>query len=226
MVVEAVTELLEMICLDRPVVLVLEDLHWADESSLRAIQAILHNLAHVPLLVMVTLRPTPRTPELDVLLDECAAAGTRIMQLRSLEAADVDALVQLELGGRAGPLLSSIIDKAGGNPLWLVELIRSLTAEGWLTRDADVVEAAGDELPGTLRELVLRRLRYLPTATLDHLQLASLLGEAVSIGDLAAVARRPSVELVANLFEACRARRPDDRADAVAIRHQLVQRAI
>jgi DNA-binding CsgD family transcriptional regulator len=225
-VVDAVTELLETMCLDRPVVLVLEDLHWADESSLGAIQAILHNLAHVPLLVLATLRPTPRTPELDVLLDECAAAGTRILQLRSLESADVDALVRLQLGGRAGPLLSSIIDKAGGNPLWLVELIRSLTAEGWLKRDAEVVEAVGDELPSTLRDLVLRRLRYLPTATLDQLQLASLLGEAVSIRDLAAVARRPSVELIADLSEAFRARLLDERADAVVFRHQLVQQAI
>ena len=226
LVVDAVTELLETMCLDRPVVLVLEDPHWADESSLGAIQAILHNLAHVPLLVMATLRPTPRTPELDVLLDECAAAGTRILQLRSLESADVDALVHLQLGGRAGPLLSSIIDKAGGNPLWVVELIRSLTAEGWLKRDADVVEAVGDELPSTLRDLVLRRLRYLPTATLDQLQLASLLGEAVSIRDLAAVARRPSVELVAALSEAFRARLLDEHADAVVFRHQLVQQAI
>jgi DNA-binding CsgD family transcriptional regulator len=226
MVVDAVTELLETMCLDRPVVLVLEDLHWADESSLAAIQAILHNLSHVPLLVMATLRPTPRMPELDVLLDECAAAGTRILQLRSLEPADVDALVHVQLGGRAGPLLSSIIDKAGGNPLWLVELIRSLTAEGWLKRDADVVDAVGDALPSTLRDLILRRLRYLPAATLDQLQLASLLGEAVSIRDLAAVARRPTVELVADLSEAFRARLLDERADAVVFRHQLVQQAI
>ena len=226
MVVDAVTELLETMCLDTPVVLVLEDLHWADESSLVAIQAILHNLAHVPLLVMVTMRPTPRTADLDVLLDECATAGTRILQLRSLESADVDALVHLELGGRAGPLLCSIIDKTGGNPLLLVELIRSLTAEGWLKRDADLVEAVGDELPSTLRDLVLRRMRYLPTATLDQLRLASLLGEAVSIRDLAAVARRPSVELVADLSEAFRARLLDERADAVVFRHQLVQQAI
>jgi DNA-binding CsgD family transcriptional regulator len=226
MVLDAVTELLETLCSDGPVVLVLEDLHWADESSLGAVQTILHDLAHVPLLLMATLRPTPRTPDLDVLLDECAAAGTRILQLRSLESADVDALVHRQLGGRAGPLLSSIIDKAGGNPLWLVELIRSLTAEGWLKRDADVVEAIGDELPSTLRDLVLRRLRYLPAATLDLLQLASLLGEAVSIRDLVAVARRPTVELVANLSEAFRARLLDERADAVVFRHQLVQQAI
>ncbi|HEY6684109.1 MAG TPA: AAA family ATPase [Propionibacteriaceae bacterium] len=226
MVVDAVTELLETLCSDGLVILVLEDLHWADESSLGAVQTILHDLAHVPLLLMATLRPTPRTPDLDVLLDECAAAGTRILQLRSLESADVDALVHRQLGGRAGPLLSSIIDKAGGNPLWLLELIRSLTAEGWLKRDADVVEAIGDELPSTLRDLVLRRLRYLPAATLDLLQLASLLGEAVSIRDLVAVARRPTVELVANLSEAFRARLLDERADAVVFRHQLVQQAI
>ena len=115
MVVDAVTELLETMCLDRPVVLVLEDLHWADESSLDAIQAILHNLVHVPLLLIATLRPTPRTSDLDVLVGECSAAGTWIVQLRSLESDDVDALVQRQLGGRAGPLLSSIIDKAGGN---------------------------------------------------------------------------------------------------------------
>jgi tetratricopeptide (TPR) repeat protein len=226
MVVDAVTELLDALCSDGPVVLVLEDLHWADESSLGAVETILHDLAHVPLLLMATLRPTPRTPDLDVLLDGCAAAGTRILQLRSLESADVDALVRRQLGGRAGPLLSSIIDKAGGNPLWLVELIRSLTAEGWLKRDADVMEAIGDELPSTLRDLVLRRLRYLPAATLDLLQLASLLGEAVSIRDLVAVARRPTVELVAILSEAFRARLLDERADAVVFRHQLVQQAI
>jgi DNA-binding CsgD family transcriptional regulator len=226
MVVDALTELLETMCSDGPVVLVLEDLHWADESSLTAIQAILHNLAHVPLLLMATVRPTPRTPELDVLLNECAAAGTRTLQLKSLESADVDALVNLQLAGRAGPLLSSIINRAGGNPLWLVELIRSLTAEGWLKREADIVEAVGDELPSTLRDLVLRRLRYLPTATLEQLQFASLLGEAVSIRDLAAVARRPIVELAADLSEAFRARLLDERADAVVFRHQLVQQAI
>jgi predicted ATPase len=225
-VVDAVIELLETLSSDGPVLLVLEDLHWADESTLGAVQTVLHDLTHVPLLLMATLGPTPRTPDLDALLDECAAAGTPTVQLRSLTSADVDALVHRQLGGRAGPLLSSIIDKAGGNPLWLVELIRSLTAEGWLKRDASVVEASGDELPTTLRDLILRRLRYLPAATLDLLQLASLLGEAVSIRDLAVVSRRPTPELTADLSEAFRARLLDERADTVVFRHQLVQQAI
>jgi DNA-binding CsgD family transcriptional regulator len=225
-VVDAIMELLETLSSDRPIVLVLEDLHWADDSTLGAIRAIVHDLGHVPLLLVATLRPTPRPPDLDVLVDECVAVGTRVLHLRSLKSAEVDALVSSRLGASPGPLLNSIIAKAGGNPLWLVELIRSLEAEGWLTRDGNVVEAVADKLPSTLRDLVLRRLRYLPVGTLNMLQLASLLGEAVSIRDLAVVARRPASELIADLSEAFRGGLLDGRADAVVFRHQLVQQVI
>jgi DNA-binding CsgD family transcriptional regulator/tetratricopeptide (TPR) repeat protein len=225
-VVDAIIELLETLGSDRPIVLVLEDLHWVDDSTPGAIRAIVHDLGHVALLLVATLRPTPRSPDLDVLLDECVAIGTRVIQLRSLKSADVDALVRRRLGAAPGALLSSIVAKAGGNPLWLVELIRSLEAEGWLERDGDVVEAVADELPSTLRDLVLRRLRYLPVGTLNVLQLASLLGEAVSVRDLAVVARRSEPELIADLSEAFRGRLLDERADAVVFRHQVVQQAI
>ncbi len=204
-IVDGAIELLENSCSEAPTVLVLEDLHWADGSTLGTVRAILHDLRYLPLLLVATLRPAPRTAELDVLLDDFVACGTQL-RLGSLEPADVDALVRRQLGASAGPLLSSIIQKAAGNPLWIVELTRSLSAEGWLKRDAGVVEATADELPGTLRELVLRRLRYLPDRTLELLQLASLLGEAVSIRDLAIVARRPATEVVAGLSDAFRGR--------------------
>jgi hypothetical protein len=89
-----------------------------------------------------------------------------------------------------------------------------------------VAEAVADELPSTLRDLVLRRLRYLPVGTLNVLQLAALLGEAVSIRDLAVVACRPASDLIADLSEAFRGRLLDERAEVVVFRHQLVQQAI
>jgi DNA-binding CsgD family transcriptional regulator/tetratricopeptide (TPR) repeat protein len=226
LVVDAIIELLETLSSDIPIVLVLEDLHWADDSTPGAIRAIVHDLGHVPPLLVATLRPTPRSPDLDLLIDECVAVGTRVLQLRSLTSVDVDALVARRLGAPPGPLLSSITAKAGGNPLWLVELIRSLAAEGWLTREGGVAEAVADELPSTLRDLVLRRLRYLPVGTLNVLQLAALLGEAVSIRDLAVVACRPASDLIADLSEAFRGRLLDERAEVVVFRHQLVQQAI
>jgi DNA-binding CsgD family transcriptional regulator len=225
-VVEEILELLERTCGAGPVVLVLEDLHWADDSTLSAIGAIVHELRHVPLLVLLTLRPAPRSPELDVLLDACAAAGAKSIRLQPLGPDEVDALVQSQLSGRAGSLLGSIVNRAGGNPLLVVELLRSLVAEGWLKRDAESVEATADELPSTLRDLVLRRLRYLPDRTLDLLQIASVLGDAVPIRDLSAVARRDSVEVVADLAEAFRAKLLDDRGEVIGFRHQLVQQAI
>jgi DNA-binding CsgD family transcriptional regulator/tetratricopeptide (TPR) repeat protein len=225
-VVEEIVTLLETASSKAPVLLVLEDLHWADDSTLATVGAIVHQLPRVPVLVVVTLRPAPRSPELDVLLDECVVAGARLVRLQPLDQDDVDVLVRLQLGGAAGRVLSSIVGRAGGNPLLVVELLRSLVAEGWLQRDADVVEATADELPSTLRDLVLRRLRYLPVRTLDLLQLASVLGDAVSIRDLAVVARRDPTDVVADLTEAFRGKLLDERDRAVVFRHQLVQQAI
>ena len=190
-VLEEVVDLLETTCSETPVVLILEDLHWADDSSLLAFRSIAHSLSHVPLLLVGTLRPAPRRRELDELLGECASAGARLVSLRSLPAHDVEALVQAQLGLPPGPFLASMLGKAGGNPLWLVEILRSLSIEGWLRRSSEFAEATADELPGSLRDLVLRRLGYLPTATLELLQVASVLGDAVSIHDLAVVRRRP-----------------------------------
>jgi DNA-binding CsgD family transcriptional regulator len=225
-VTEAIIELLEAACSQGPVVLALEDLHWADESTLTAVQEVLHRLRHAPLLLVATLRPAPRRSEVDALLDDCAAVGTGLVRLTPLTPDEVDALVRRQLGAGAGGLLTSIIAKAGGNPLLLVELLRSLASEGWLKRSGDVVEATGDELPRTLRDLVLRRLCYLPARTLDILQLASVLGDAVSIRDLAVVTNRAATDVASDLAEAFRGRLLDERDDAVVFRHQLVQQAI
>ncbi len=225
-VVDEVVELIETVAASVPVVLILEDLHWADDSSLVTARTIVHELDGMPLLLVATFRPAPRVLALDVLLDDCVAVGARLIHLLRLRAEEVDTLVLAVLGARPGPILASIIEKAAGNPLWIVELLRSLSSEGWLRGGDGLVEAAGDELPSTLRELVLRRLHYLPVAALDVLQLAAVLGESISVHHLSAVSRRSPREVVGDLAEPFRARLLDERDDAVVFRHQLVQQAI
>jgi DNA-binding CsgD family transcriptional regulator len=225
-VVDEIVELVQSDHLNRPLVVVLEDLHWTDESSLMAIRAVVHELAHLPLLLTATYRPSPRSAELDLLIDEFGASGARLVPLSPLSADEVDILVAAELGATAGPLLCSIVARANGNPLLVVELLRSLSAEGWLRHDGRLVEAAADELPRTLRDLVLRRLRYLPPGVLDVLRLAAVLGESASIHDLAAAAGQTPVAVVADLAEAFRGRLLDESGEVVAFRHQLVQQAI
>jgi len=67
-VIELLLNLLEGISSDRPVVLTLEDVHWADPSTLRTIRSLSRRLAYVPVVVLATVRPLPRRPELERLI--------------------------------------------------------------------------------------------------------------------------------------------------------------
>jgi DNA-binding CsgD family transcriptional regulator/tetratricopeptide (TPR) repeat protein len=226
LVVEEIIDLVETCCGQASVLMVLEDLHWADESTLLAFGSIAQELNHAPLLLVGTFRPTPRARSLDQLLERCVIGGAPLLRLRSLTSDEITALVQAQIGLLPGPTLASIVAKAGGNPLWVVEMLRSLVTEGWLRRGPDVAEATADSLPDSFRHLVLRRLQYLPTAALELLQMAAVLGDAVSVHDLAAVARRSVADIIDGLAEAFRARLLDDHDEAVVFRHELVREAI
>jgi DNA-binding CsgD family transcriptional regulator len=225
-VVEEILDLVETSCAQGPVLLVVEDLQWADSSTLLALRSMARELPHVPLLLVATLRPSPRSAELDQLLDELLAAGARPMQLEALSPDDVEALARADLAAPPGPDLTAVLAKASGNPLWVVEMLRSLSDEGMLRRDGEAIEVATSELPDSLRDLVVRRLRYLPVATLELLQVTAVLGDDVSIHDVAAVARRAPTDVVAQLTEAFDARLLGEHGDKVVFRHQLVHDAI
>ena len=225
-VVDEIVDLVESECSPAPLLLVLEDVHWADTSTLLAVRSMARELVHVPILLMVSMRPSPRSSELKQLLDDVLEVGAQAIPLEPMTSPEIDALVRAELGVGPGPELAAIVAKAGGNPLWAVEILRSLSAEGQLHRESDVAEITGSELPGSLRELVLRRLRDLPHETLDLLQVVAVLGDAVTIRDLATVTQRSAVDLVPALGEAFRSRLLGEEADTVVFRHQLVHDAI
>jgi DNA-binding CsgD family transcriptional regulator/tetratricopeptide (TPR) repeat protein len=105
-------------------------------------------------------------------------------------------------------------------------MLRSLADGGMLRRDRDIVEPTTFELPASLSDLVVRRLRHLPTATLELLQITAVLGDAVSLRDVAAVARRQPAEVVRQLRDAFDAQLLDEADDRVVFRHQLVHDAI
>jgi predicted ATPase len=98
--------------------------------------------------------------------------------------------------------------------------------EGMLRRVGASVEPTTFELPASLSDLVVRRLRHLPPATLELLEVTAVLGDAVSLREVAAVARRSPAEVVAQLREAFDARLLDEADDRLVFRHQLVHDAV
>ncbi|MBV8949902.1 MAG: AAA family ATPase, partial [Actinobacteria bacterium] len=221
-VVEEMLDLVDAACAQSPMVIVLEDLHWADDSTLLALRAVACGLTEVPLLVVGTLRPSPRPPGLDQLLDDLGRIGARTVRLGGLDSTDVDALACAGNGAPPGPVLRELLGRAAGNPLWIIELLHALADEGRLRDVGGVVEVDDGSLPGSLAELVVRRLRYLSDDTLGLLETAAVLGDSVSVYELAAVSRISSSEVRARLGEAFRALLLVERDDGAAFRHQLV----
>ena len=225
-VVEEIVDLVETSCAERPVLLVAEDVHWADSASLLAILSLVRQLPLAALLVVVTARPASLPAEVVRLLDDLAAGGARSLRLEPLTSDEVAVLARQMLGASPGPSLTAMLAKAGGNPLWAVAMLRSLVDGGMLHRAGDTVEPTTFELPSSLSDLVVRRLRHLPTATLELLQVTAVLGDAVSLRDVAAVAGRPPAKVVGKLREAFEAQLLDEADDRVVFRHQLVHEAI
>jgi len=225
-VVEEIVDLVDKSCAERSVLLVAEDIHWADSASLLAILSVARQLPLAALLLVVTSRPSPQSAEVVRLLDDLAAGGARTLRLQPLKPDDVAVLAGHVLGASPGPTLIAMLAKAGGNPLWARAILRSLADEGMLRRAGDSVEATTSELPASLSDLVVRRLRHLPRATLELLQVTAVLGDAVSLRDVAAVARQPPAEVVGQLSDAFDAQLLDEADDRIVFRHQLVHDAI
>jgi len=136
-VVEEVVDLVETACVEHPVLLVAEDIHWADEASLSVISSLVRRLPLSALLVVVTVRPAPQSSGVARLLDDLSGAGARILRLHPLEPEEVVALAARELGGQPGPTLTGLLAKQWGNPMWATALVRSLEDEGMLHRTGD-----------------------------------------------------------------------------------------
>jgi DNA-binding CsgD family transcriptional regulator/tetratricopeptide (TPR) repeat protein len=225
-ILEAVLTLVERLCLSAPMVLAVEDLHWADPSTLLCLHQLSRRLAHLPLALVATLRPSPWSPELDRLLGELLAHGGSHLVLGSLGPGEVAALVTEVLGSPPGPTLLQAVEGAGGNQLYLTELVHALSNEGAIEVQEGRAELPEFVLPPSFRLLVLRQLEALPMETIEVLRVASILGASFSLADLATVLDRPSSSLVTNIQEAVRAGVLGEAGERLTFHHELVREAV
>jgi DNA-binding CsgD family transcriptional regulator/tetratricopeptide (TPR) repeat protein len=216
---EQVLALLERLADDGPVVLLIEDAHWADRST-RDLLAFLVGRQQVldGVLIVVTYRSDEmhRTHPLRPLLAELARlAWVERMDLPRLDRLHADELVARILGHEPEPSLADrVYSRADGNPLFVEELL------------CDCAGGTLSVLPESLRELLLITVRRLPEETQEVLRAAAAGGQRVGHGLLAAAtglddgamsrALRPAV--AANVLVA--------DADGYAFRHGLIREAI
>jgi class 3 adenylate cyclase/tetratricopeptide (TPR) repeat protein len=213
----AVTGLIAQASAERPVVLVLDDLHWADKPTLALLKHLLSESADFALLVLGTYRESDLArehPLTETLADLRSVPGTERMALRGLGLDEVVAMIEgaagheIDEAGRA--LAAEIAAETDGNPFFVAEVLRHLLESGALAQRADGRwelrrELSDLGLPQSVREVIGRRIERLGERALGLLRLAAVIGRDFEVELLVGLAREDEDEVLEELERAVEA---------------------
>jgi DNA-binding CsgD family transcriptional regulator/tetratricopeptide (TPR) repeat protein len=226
-IVEGFVALVEALSVERPVVVVVEDLQWADPSALLVLHRLGRRVDQLPLLLVCTARPVPRSAELEGSLRGLRAAGATELVLGPLDAMAVAQVVEQLVGAPPGPSLLRQVAGAGGNPLFVTELVGALQRDGSIqVGSGGAAELTTVGMPPSLPLLILHRMSFLAPATLELLGVASVLGSSFAVTDLSLVVGRPTAGLLGALEEALAGGVLEQRGELLGFRHDLIREAL
>lgn len=163
----------------RPVLVILDDVHWADEASLHLLRLLVGELADARVLIAAACRDAElrRDPELTRMVGELVTVGERL-PLGPLAEAEVGDLIAAVAGGAApAPVVSAVHQRTSGNPLFVNEVTRLLLADGALG-DADPRRW---RIPEGVRAAIRHRLAALSAADRDVLAVAAVVGREFAV---------------------------------------------
>lgn len=231
----AVRDLLEGEASRIPLVLVLDDLHWADSASLKLLQFVLDSVSRVPLLIIAAFRNDAQVRvTLEEALDRVALPSHATIELDPLSRADSETLAERLLG--PDPSLAEIrallVEYSEGNPFFLEEVLRSLIDQGVLRNEDGVWRLSPERgsvvLSESLQGLLLDRIDRLPESSKRLLQIAAVIGRAFPaalLGEISGMGAAVGPALV-ELEQAAFVERGAGEGDADhRFRHALIQEA-
>ncbi len=206
----AITALLAEAGRSAPVLVVMEDIHWAAAATLQLLAHLLRATSPMPLLVIATYRDTPA--EVGAALREALPelhrlGGVAAITVHGLDAAGVRSFVVAAAGHDVDAALAPVVDhllaQTDGNPFLLGELWRHVVEVGCLERREGrwrvARPLAGADSPEGVRQVIAARLARLEPAVADVLAVAAVIGPAFDLGLVAAAAGEPAARVAGRL---------------------------
>ena len=221
----------------RPLLLILEDLHWADQATLDLLRFFARFLAGLPVLVVATYRDdelTRRHPLFELLPLLAREGGASRMMLHRLVADDIRSLVRerYQLSDQDEErLIDYLQGLSEGNPFFAGELLSGLEDDGTLERATDgwrLDPLAEGSVPPLLRQVIEGRLQRLDQGARELLEIAAVIGHEVPIDLWQQVSGRESAELSSAMTTALDLNLLEESTDgtSLAFRHALIREAL
>lgn len=217
---EEISEIVREAAREEPVLLVVEDLHWADSSSLGALRVLVESMTDERLVVVTTRRAHPEPTGLLADLGETAARRHSVLlELGGLGDDEAAQVVESVIGARPTRRESAALRaRTEGNPFFIVEYARLAGPRGDLG-----ALLAEDDPPRAVQDVIGRRIGRLPEATVDALRTAAVIGRRFDLDTLATAAGIDADDLL-DVIEPAQAAGlvREDGIDRFAFGHALV----
>jgi class 3 adenylate cyclase/tetratricopeptide (TPR) repeat protein len=218
---EALNRQLDRLARERPLLVVFEDVHWSDPTTLELLDLTVNRIQSLPVLLVVTFRPDFQVPW-------GGLARVSLVRLSRLDREDSALLVTQIMGGDvfANALVDRIVAGSDGVPLFIEELTKAVVENPALRNPEEAAALAPLDVPATLQASLMARLDRLPAAKAIA-QIAAVIGRDFSYGLLSLVAEMPEPDLLQGLNQLVAAglvlRRGAGPNAVYAFKHALVQ---
>ena len=188
-----------------PLAIHIDDLHFADNATLMALQSVAVELRDSPLLWVFTVIPNAGSLVVYETVTRLVADGAEVLRLNALTNAAVADVARDMLRANADSSVLMLADQAHGNPFLLIELLQGLSEEGRIQLVDGRAMVTGDALPQRLSASMRLRLERFPESIRCLLQVASVLPDRFTAGLLAAMLERSPASLIPAVEEVVRA---------------------
>jgi DNA-binding CsgD family transcriptional regulator len=224
-VVHDLADAIHAAALQTPLAIMLEDIHWADNSTLLALRSLAATPPGAPVLWVLTARTGAGGPAVQETLSVLQRADAAFVRVAAMSPSAVADMVQDTVRANADASLLNLAAKAHGNPFLVRELVGGLGEEGRLNVSGGRAVASGHALPRRLGADMQQRLDLLSDGASEVVRVAAVLPDRFSAGLLAAMLERQPASLMSAVDEAVRADLLIEDGEQLRFRHDLLRQA-